>query len=291
VSSETLAGEIRKRIGPFPDATESPLVSLIVLNRDGGRHLRRLVAGLIEHTDYTAMELVLVDNGSSDDSIAFMRSVEAPFPISVVANARNESFSDGCNQGAKLARGELLLFLNNDIEPFEPGWLRELVVCLRESEASAVAATLLCSEEEHERAFEHGYGVQHRGLMFRREEGHAYPELRGWEEDPLDGALGTDTECDAVAAACLLMDKPTFEEVGGFSPGYRYGCEDVDLCLKLRASGGRIVCSGRSIAIHHPVSTRRKIHFDEARAMKLANRRLLWERWGPDCDATANRQH
>lgn len=278
---QPLAAEIRRRLGPPPGASDWPLVSLVVLNRDGAPLLRRLLAGLSEHTDYPHLELILVDNASRDDSLEFIRRVEAPFPISIVTNPHNESFSGGCNQGAALARGELLLFLNNDIEPFESGWLGELVACLRGSDAAAVAATLLCRDEEHQRTFDYGYGVQHRGLTFVEEEGMVHPTLRGWEADPLDEGLGKDLEGPAVAAACLLIGRDAFEAVGGFSPGYVYGAEDVDLCLKLGEAGEAVLCSGRSIAIHHPVSTRRAAPFEEERARKLANRRTLWERWGP----------
>jgi GT2 family glycosyltransferase len=123
--------------------------------------------------------------------------------------------------------------------------------------------------------------VQHRGLAIADEDGKAVPALRGWEEDPLDEALGVDAECDAVAAACVLISRADFDRVDGFSTGYFYGCEDVDLSLKLRAGGRAVLCSGRSIVIHHPVSTRRTVPFPEARRAKLANQRLLRERWGP----------
>jgi GT2 family glycosyltransferase len=284
VAAGTLATEIRRRLGPAPERSDWPLISIIVLNRNGVGHLRRLFAGLVERTDYPRLELILVDNGSSDESLDFAHSFEAPFPISVLANARNESFSDASNQGVELAGGELLLFLNNDIELFESDWLRELVTCHDETKARVVAATLLCRDEEHGKDFDHGYGVQHRGLSFVEEDGRLHAELRGWEDDPLDTALGEDTECDALAAACLLIERTTFEQIGGFTPGYFYGCEDVDLCLKLRAVGARLICSGRSIAIHHPVSTRRTMPSEQARETKLANRRLLWQRWGPRLD-------
>jgi O-antigen biosynthesis protein len=276
-----LAAEIRARLGSPPELDRWPPVSIVVPNRDGAEHLRRLLAGLVECTEYPRLELILIDNGSSDESVGLARSAELPFQVTVLANRDNESFSAASNQGAEAASGELLLFLNNDVEPFETGWLRELVACLHGSGAGAAAATLVCRDEEHARSFEHGYGVQHRGLRFGEEEGRLVPELRGWEDDPLDDALGVDVECEAVAAACLLIASTTFEKVGGFTHGYFYGCEDVDLCLKLRAAGMRTVCSGRSIAVHHPVSTRRTLPFEKAREMKLANLELLWERWGP----------
>lgn len=280
-NAPALAAELRRRLGPPPSASEWPLVSLIVLNRNGAGMLRRLLTELVEHCNYPRIELILVDNASSDDSLEFMRGAQAPFPIAIISNAQNESFSDACNQGAELASGPFLLFLNNDIEPFEPGWLRELVACVRESGAGAVSATLICRDDEHERSFEYGFGVQHRGLIFREEDGMIHPVLYGWEADPLDERLGVDEERAAVAAACMMVRREDFQRIGGFTHGYVYGAEDVDLCLKLRAIGRAVVCSGRSIAIHHPVSTRRTAPFEEERARKLANRRLLWERWEP----------
>ena len=275
-----LAVEIRRRLGPSPEPSALPSVSIVVLNRDGAGLLRRLFEGLIESTDYPYMELILVDNGSSDDSIEFAQSIEAPFPVTVIANSDNASFSEGCNQGAAAASGERLLFLNNDVEPFESGWLRELVSCQMRSGAGAVSATMVCPEAEHEKSFRYGYGIQHRGLELREEEGEIRPVLRGWEDDPLDERLGEDEDCFAVAAACMLMRREAFRRVGGFSSGYDYGAEDVDLCLKLRQAGLGVLCSGRSVVIHHPVTTRRRVPFEAARARTLANRRLLQERWG-----------
>lgn len=289
----SLAGEIRRRLGPPPALEDWPLVSIVVLNRDGADHLRRLLPSLVEHTDYPSLELVLVDNASRDDSLEVVGSFAAPFPVSVLANDRNESFSDGCNQGAEVAAGELLLFLNNDTEAFEGGWLRELVACLRRTGAGAVAATLICPEREHRASFLHGYGVAHRGLEFRQDgedEGRVSPSLHDWEADPLDQRLGEDSERPAVAAACLLIARRTFAEVGGFTHGFVYGSEDVDLCLKLRQAGQPVVCSGRALAVHHPVSTRRTLPFEQARATKLANLDLLWERWGPGLNPSLVRE-
>jgi GT2 family glycosyltransferase len=275
-----LAGELRRRLGPLPEQPDWPLVSVITLNRDGADRLRGLVAGLSEHTDYPRLELIVVDNGSSDESIAFARSAEAPFPISIVANAHNESFSDANNQGARSAAGELLLFANNDLEPFEDGWLRELVVAHRRWDAGAVGATLIYRGEGTATA-EHGYLVQHRGMRFRDENGLVRPVLHGYRDEPLDDRLGDDDHGAIVAAACLLVESELFDRVGGFTHGFVYGAEDVDFSLKVRAAGGEVVCSGRSVIVHQPGSTRRSVAHELQRDRQLRNRRLLWERWGP----------
>jgi GT2 family glycosyltransferase len=276
-----LAGELRRRLGPAPEVPiELPLVSIVVVNHNGVEHLRRLLAGLTEATDYPHMELIVIDNGSSDDSLELLRTVVPPFPVSIVANPHNESFSDANNQGAARARGDLLLFLNNDVEPFEPGWLRELVACLRSGLAGAVGATLIFPHDDRDR-FPSGFAVQHRGLRFRDEDGTIGPALHEWEADPLDERLGKDVESPVVVAACLLIEAALFEQVDGFTHGYLYGSEDIDLCLKLRDAGRGVLCSGRALLIHRPGSTRRAIEFEQARERKLRNHRLLLETWGP----------
>lgn len=278
---DLLATEIRRRLGPPPaPLPDTPLVSIVVVNHDGAHHLRRLVAGLVDRTDYPRFELIVVDNGSTDDSVDFLRAVSAPFPISIVANPHNESFSYANDQGAARATGELLLTLNNDIEPFEDGWLRELVACLRGSGAGAVGATLIYPHDDRQR-YPYGYSVQHRGLRFRDEDGLIHPALHDWGADPLDAELGKDVEAPVVVAACMLLERSLYERVGGFTQGYHYGSEDIDFCLKVRAAGERVVCSGRTVLIHHPGSTRRAVVFEDARARKLRNHRLLLESWGP----------
>jgi GT2 family glycosyltransferase len=274
-----LAAEIRERLGPVPERSEWPLVSIVVLNRDGVDHLRRLLQGLVEHTDYPELELVVVDNASSDDSLELLRTVEAPFPISILANAHNESFADACNQGAEVASGELLLFLNNDAEPFEPGWLRELVTCLEDSGAGAAGPTLL--EPSREPSASHGYAVHQRGLWLRERDGALAPGYRDRLADPLGDVLGEDMDPVALVAACLLIRRRVFGWVEGFTRGYWYGPEDVDLALKLRDRGMPPVCSGRSILIHPPGSTLKAIDSEQRGAWVRGNRRLFMERWGP----------
>ena len=274
-----LAVEVRDRLGPPPELPEWPLVSIVVLNRDGADHLRRLLAGLSGSTDYPELEMIVVDNGSTDESLELLRSVQAPFPLSFVANAHNESFSDACNRGAEMASGELLLFLNNDAEPFEPGWLRELVGCLRHTGAGAVGATLL--EPNTETGWAHGYAVHQRGLRLLDRGEFLAPAHRDRFADPLGDWLGRDAAPFAIVAACLLIERAAFERTGGFTSGYWYGPEDVDLCLKLRELGMGVVCSGRSILIHPPSSTLNQVGTSQRGAWVRGNRRLFMERWGP----------
>ena len=272
-----LAAEVRARLGPAPAIEAPPKVSIIVLTRDGVQHLRRLVAGLVQSTDYPSFELVVVDNASSDGTHEFLNELEVPFPVVVCRNERNESFSDGNNQGVEAATGELLLFANNDVAPFEPGWLREMVGLLRSHSGGAVGATLLRLEE----AWGHGPTMQHRGVRFRSQDGLVRAFNDGDGELLFTERFGRDECAPAMTAACLLVSAETFDRVGGFSDGYRYGTEDVDLGLKLLATGREVWCSGRAILFHEESVTQNAQGRDFQRLNRLGNRKLLLERWGP----------
>ena len=94
---------------------EEPLVSIIVLNKDGLQHLKRLFKDFNEKTNYSNYEIIVVDNASVDESVSYLKSLD--LPITIIENDINESFSKGNNNAAKIANGEYLLLLNNDIEP------------------------------------------------------------------------------------------------------------------------------------------------------------------------------
>lgn len=274
---ERLGAAIRRRLGPAPDLRSWPRISIVVVNRDGAPLLRRLLTGLVKHTDYPDLELIVIDNASSDDSLELLRSVEAPFPITSLANSRNESFADASNRGAAVARGELLLFLNNDAEPFESAWLRELTGCLHSHDAGAVGPTLI----EPDDTAPCGYRVEQRGHGVAEREGTLVPVYREQGREPLGEELGEDTEVAAMAAACLLMTREAFDRVGGFTSGYWYGGEDSDLALRLRERGRTILCSGRSLLVHSPGSTLEAIDSGLRGEWVSGNRRLFLERWGP----------
>jgi GT2 family glycosyltransferase len=274
---ESLGAEIRRRLGPAPLFGEAPPVSIVVVSRDGAPHLRRLLAGLEAHTDYPQIELILVDNASSDGSLDLIREAEASFPIAIVANHHNESFSDACNKGAAEARGELLLFLNNDIEPFEASWLRELVGCFLREDASLAGATLIRPSKRQPC----GYEVQHRAMRLVDEDGLLRADLHGMGDDPLGPGLGEDAETPIAAGACMLIERELFQRIGGFTHGFLYGGEDIDLGLKVLDAGGSVVCSGRSLLIHRLGSTRARANAERQAEIGRGNRRLLAERWGP----------
>jgi GT2 family glycosyltransferase/spore maturation protein CgeB len=270
---DELAGELRRRLGPVSRPATLPRVSCIVLNRNGRHHLERLFAALDADTDYPDLELVVVDNASTDDSIAWLREREWVSGLRVLQNDLNVSFSQANNQAFDLATGELLLFLNNDIVPFEPGWLQEMVVSLN-AENVAVGATLI-----YPRPRDETWMVQHRGVRFHLRDGYLKGVNVG-EQTPLLGSwFGEDAVVPSASAACLLIARSDFEAVGGFHEEYRYGTEDVELGLRLAEQGGRSVCAGRAVVVHNESSTQRVEGRDFMRLNRIHNRRVFLSRW------------
>ncbi len=269
-----------------PSATTSgPLVSIVVLTRDGIDHLRRLLPAL-DGLAYGDFEVIVVDNGSRDASVEYVRSLTPRYPIDVIENDINESFSVANNQGVAKARGELILLLNNDTEPAGPHVLGHMVERLvGEPEVVAVASRLIYPKREGPTmgaaSRPADLTLQHRGIAFVTENGVQTPRNLGGGEDPLGPAASARCEVQLATAACLLLRRSALAAVDGLSPDYDYGMEDIDLCLNLRAHGGRIAYEPQATFWHHESATQRVEDPESRLARRMANRAVLADRWGP----------
>lgn len=275
---------LRAALVPSP-ITTGPLVSVIVVNRDGIVHLRRLLPSLATIA-YRDLEVVLVDNGSSDASVAYADSLQLPYPIRVVRNPDNRSFSEANNQGAAEANGDLLLLLNNDVAPAGPHVLGHMVERLVVDETvAAVASRLIYPRRKGPltgpSTAHADLSLQHRGIAFATVERVPLGRNLGSGEDPLGEAASARRDVQAATAACLLVRRDAFSAVGGFTLGYDYGTEDVDFSLKVRAAGGRIVYEPQATFWHHESATQ---HLEDRGARSIrqrANREWFADLWGP----------
>jgi GT2 family glycosyltransferase len=203
-------------------------------------------------------ELVVVDDASPDGTPELLAGYGNA--IRSLRLEENVGFARACNEGAALADGELLVFLNNDVEPM-PGWLAALRRHAEERpEATVVGAKLL---------YPNGT-VQHAGVVFGQD-GYPHHLYAGFPTD--HPAVSRSRPLQAVTGACLLVRHAAFEAVGGFDPGYLNSLEDVDLCLRLGEAGGEVHYCHRAVLVHLESASRgRSDRFERSVA-------LYRERW------------
>ncbi|HEX2154035.1 MAG TPA: glycosyltransferase [Acidimicrobiia bacterium] len=266
------------RLRPHSAPTEGPLVSIVVTNRDGEKHLRRLLEGLHRRTHYRTVEVVLVDNGSTDGSLDIFDQWTGKKQL--IANEENRSFSAANNQGIRAAEGEFVLLANNDIEPVHPDWLGFMVQSLEEG-VVAVGAMLVYPKRPrgvHSPAHP-DLTIQHNGSSFEYSKWGVRAFNTGSGRDPLSIETPGRRLVPAVTAACLLARRVDLL-VTPFDEQYWYGSEDWDLCLRL-GDLGDIVVDERAILFHHEFGTQDE-YMDEAwLERRVQNHQWFNGLWGP----------
>ncbi len=255
-----------------------PLVSIIILTRDGLPHLKRLFKDFDAKANYSNYEIIVVDNASSDDSVNYLKSLD--LPITIIENTENVSFSKGNNDAAKIAKGEYLLLLNNDIEPTY-GWLNEMVGTIVYNDDVASVGAKLIFPFYFTANRELSYSIQHSGDIFaeRMDPCCLYAINKSDSKlDIFDSYLTRNNQCVAVTGAVNLIDKKVYEELMGLDEEYVYGLEDVDFCLKLHKNGYKVLFAGNAVLFHHESSTRVKSesYFENDKH----NFAVFWNKWG-----------
>ncbi len=224
-----------------------PFVSIIIPNRNSAALLGRCLKGLLEQTSYQAFEIVIVENHSTDAATwALYDAVQRGGRVRIVHFSRPFNYSAVCNHGAASARGSLLLFLNNDVEIVDPGWLGELVRVAGLPGVGVVGAKLRYPGGE----MQHGgvaVGIHLFGLLFHR-----------CREDEwgVFGSPNTVRNCAAVMGACQMVSRTAFDHIGGFDEAYQIANSDVALCLRASRLGYRTVYTPFATLVHHEGATR-----------------------------------
>lgn len=232
-----------------------PRVSVVVLNRNGARVLDEMLVSWERYNSTVAAEIIVIDHNSTDGSRALLKQWRKRIDLRMVELNENDSFSASSNRGAALARGEFLLFLNNDIQ-----WLHDslprMLESLQDDSVGIVGMKLLKVVGESRTGGRHASEVQHLGVRFTLNDKGYWP----YEIKP-DLHLGEEEHCPqtvpAVTGAALLCRKSDFDAIGGFDTGYFYGFEDVELCVRLaRRLDKQIICRNDCVALHHHGHTR-----------------------------------
>jgi len=227
----------------------APLVSIIIPTRDRVRLLKRCIESIRTVTNYEPFEIVVVDNGSVEpETLTFLREGEADNSIRVLVEAGPFNYSRLNNRAATKARGEILVFLNNDTEIDDPTWLTEMVSHAARAKVGAVGARLWYPDG----TLQHGGVILGLGGVA----GHAFPHIPHGHPGYFNRAM-LQQNCSAVTGACMAIRKVVFEELGGFDEeNLGVSFNDIDLCLRLTQRGYRIVWTPYANLIHHESASR-----------------------------------
>jgi O-antigen biosynthesis protein len=220
-----MANRVLRRFGQ-----EQPLVSIVIPTGGNVPMLKKCLAGILIGTDYRNFEVLILDNTDTDVQVFSQLEAISSDPRVKLIDAKGPfNFSRTCNLGATTARGEVVVFLNDDVVVISPDWIQSLIECIMIPGVGAVSPKLLYENN----------GIQHAGMVTgtRRLTGtafHTYPRDTSANMNLAQSVR----EVSLLSAACLAMRKTVFGEVGGFDEiNTPREHSDVDLCFRLRELG------------------------------------------------------
>jgi GT2 family glycosyltransferase len=231
---------------------EKPLISIIIPNKDCVDILSKCIESIISKSTYENIEILVIENNSEEQrTFDYYKTLVKHKNIKVINYKSRESFNYSAinNFAVKHANGEQLLFLNNDIEIISPNWLEEMLMYSQRNDVGAVGAKLYYPDDT----------IQHAGVILKLGAhccaGHChYRCIR--ENFGYMGRLYYAQNFSAVTAACLMIRKKIFDQVGGFGEEFAVAFNDIDLCMKIRKTGYLIVWTPYAEAYHYESITR-----------------------------------
>lgn len=273
---------------------KNSLISIAIPSKDNSKILTRCLSTLIELTDYPHYEIILVDNGSSKQEQMCIKNLiseieedydlkwaddENPIPplsIQYIYQKAEFNFSAMCNLGAKAAKGEYLLFLNDDMEILEPSWMRSMMEQASLKHVGAVGAKLYYPKEKEDK--DTPYRIQHAGIT-NMGIGPAH-KLAGMEDqgDLYHGHNHFPYNMLAVTAACLMVKKERFWQAGGFDEALAVAYNDVELCFKLYELGYYNVQRNDVVLLHHESLSRGEDTSPDKAARLEREKKILYEK-------------
>jgi GT2 family glycosyltransferase len=246
-----------------------PRVSVIIPTRDRAALLAACTEGLLHRTDYPDLEIIVVDNDSTEpDARALLDALGRRPRLRVLAHPGGFNFAAMNNAAAAIAQGEVLLLLNNDTEILHPDWLARMVEHAMRPDIGAVGAKLLYRDGT----------VQHAGILLGPDGAathvgrHAAADAPGYL-----GQFACARDLTAVTGACLAIRRHVFRAIGGMDERLAVTWNDIDLCLRVRAVGLRVIWTPHARLIHAEGASRAADADDPARFLdEQALMRRIW---------------
>ena len=250
-----------------------PRASVIIATRNRAELLGPCVEGVLRRTEYADIEVVLVDNGSdAPDALALLDRQARDHRVRVLRQPGPFNWAALNNAGVAASTGEVCVLLNNDTDVIDAGWLHELVAQAMRPGVGAVGAKLLYPDGT----------VQHAGVVLGRD-GHA---IHMWRRNPGDApgylrSLTTVREVSAVTGACLAMRRTVFDSLGGCdAANLPVTWNDIDLCLRVRAQGLRVIWTPHARLLHLEQASRGADDTPENDARFRREQAFMRARWG-----------
>lgn len=225
------------------------LVSIIIPVWNKLELTMQCLTAIAKNTEYEDYEVIIIDNASSDGTKDFLKTLDGD--IKIITNEENLGFAKASNQGAKIASGEYLVFLNNDTIP-QKSWLTNLVKTIQSSKKIGIVGSKLFYPDDT---------IQHCGASMRYDKKffrHQYKYLH--KNHPL---VNYKRKLDAVTAACFITPKSLFYNLNYFDEKYLNGCEDMDYCTSVRENGHEIIYEPKSELYHLESQTPRMSNKDQ----------------------------
>lgn len=249
----------------------TPLVSILIPNKDQSDTLRTCIASIQKKCTYPAYEILVIENNSIEEAtFSYYKELESQGIRVLHYPKAGFNYSAINNFGVKEAKGEYLLFLNNDMEVITPDFMEKMVSNLQRPQVGAVGAKLYYPDNT----------VQHAGIIIGIGgiAGHAFLGLARGRSGYLHKA-SLQMNVSAVTAACMMTKKEVFEKIGGFEEELSVAFNDVDLCLRIGKAGYKIVYNPH-VELYHYESKSRGAEDDEKKVRRFQSEiEFMRSRW------------
>lgn len=223
--------------------TGEPLVSILIPNKDQKESLKRCLDSIYSKSTYTNYEIIIIENNSvKPETFSYYKELEEQHGVRVIIWEQGFNYSAINNFGVNEARGDYLLFLNNDVEVINPAWIEEMLGNCQRREVGIVGAKLYYPDDT----------IQHAGVIvgIGGIAGHAFLKMPRSRTGYLHKA-SVQMDLSAVTAACMMMKKSVFEQLGGFEEQLSVAFNDVDLCLRTVRAGYLVVYNPKVELYHY----------------------------------------
>lgn len=252
-----------------------PLISIIIPNKDHIDDLEKCLSSVYEKSTWKNYEILIVENNSEEqETFEYYKNLSWRYP-----KARVLTWKEGFNYAAinnfavKEAKGSYLLFLNNDVEVISPGWIEEMLMICQQQDVAIVGAKLYYPDNL----------IQHAGVVLGMGgiAGHIMC-MASCEDKGYFGRAVNVQEISAVTAACMLMKAEDFQAVGGFDEEFVVAFNDIDLCMKVRAAGKKVVFTPYAELYHYESKSRGMEDTPEKQFRFEKETKRFEEKWGDE---------